>query len=36
MSNWLLEVETIDFYLLHSLSKDRWEHIKEMGVLISR
>ena len=28
-----LEVETIDFYLLHSLSKDRWEHIKEMGVL---
>lgn len=28
-----LEVETIDFYLLHALSKDRWEEVKEMGVL---
>lgn len=28
-----LEVEYIDFYLLHALSKDRWDKIKELGVL---
>ncbi|MFY9277963.1 MAG: aldo/keto reductase [Caldicoprobacterales bacterium] len=28
-----LEVDYIDFYLLHALSKDRWDQIKELGVL---
>ena len=28
-----LEVEYIDFYLLHALSKNRWEEIKQLGVL---
>ena len=28
-----LEVEYIDFYLLHALSKDSWDKIKELGVL---
>ncbi len=28
-----LEVDCIDFYLLHALSKDRWEEIKKLGVL---
>ncbi|NLN42350.1 MAG: aldo/keto reductase [Clostridiales bacterium] len=28
-----LEVDYIDFYLLHALSKDRWDKIKKLGVL---
>lgn len=28
-----LEVESIDFYLLHALSKERWDKAKELGVL---
>lgn len=28
-----LEVDSIDFYLLHALSQDRWEKIKSLGVL---
>lgn len=28
-----LEVDYIDFYLLHALSRDRWEKIKKLGVL---
>lgn len=28
-----LEVDFIDFYLLHALSGDRWEEIKKMGIL---
>lgn len=27
-----LEIETIDFYLLHSLNKESWEKIKALGV----
>ena len=28
-----LQVDHLDFYLLHALSKQRWEHVLEMGVL---
>ena len=27
-----LEIDTIDFYLLHSLNKDSWEKLKDLGV----
>ena len=28
-----LQTSYIDFYLLHALSRERWEHIKEMNLL---
>lgn len=28
-----LQVEYVDFYLLHALNKDRWEKIKRLGIL---
>jgi predicted aldo/keto reductase-like oxidoreductase len=28
-----LQTDYIDFYLLHALSKDRWDHMKELGVV---
>ena len=28
-----LQIDHLDFYLLHALSKQRWDHVLEMGVL---
>jgi predicted aldo/keto reductase-like oxidoreductase len=28
-----LGTDTIDFYLIHALSKDKWDKVKELGII---